>query len=141
MRAISLWQPWATAVAIGIKQVETRHWRTEYTGPIAIHAAKRWQKPEREFAAIEQAAGRLPQILPLGVIVATAIIYGYQRTEDAEVGEVERIYGNYEPGRFAWFMRDIVALDVPIPFAGRQGFFNVPDAMLRRERATTEEEE
>lgn len=41
MRAISLWQPWATAIAVGSKRVETRSWSTSYRGPLAIHAAKR----------------------------------------------------------------------------------------------------
>ena len=41
MKAISLWQPWASAIATGAKRIETRHWPTRYRGPLAIHAAKR----------------------------------------------------------------------------------------------------
>jgi hypothetical protein len=33
-------QPWATLVALGATQYETRGWRPRYRGPIAIHAAK-----------------------------------------------------------------------------------------------------
>lgn len=40
MRTITLTQPWATLVAIGAKQIETRSWSTAYRGPLAIHAAK-----------------------------------------------------------------------------------------------------
>lgn len=36
MKALSLWQPWATLIAIGAKQWETRGWRTAYRGPLAI---------------------------------------------------------------------------------------------------------
>ena len=39
MKAITLTQPWATLVAIGAKQIETRSWATRYRGPLAIHAA------------------------------------------------------------------------------------------------------
>jgi activating signal cointegrator 1 len=42
MKAISLWQPWASAVAVGAKRVETRSWATGYRGPLAIHAARRF---------------------------------------------------------------------------------------------------
>ena len=42
MRAISLWQPWASSIALGAKTIETRHWSTDYRGPLAIHAAKKW---------------------------------------------------------------------------------------------------
>lgn len=41
MRAITLHQPWATAVALGIKRVETRSWPTNHRGTVAIHAGAR----------------------------------------------------------------------------------------------------
>lgn len=41
MKAITLWQPWASLIAVGAKTIETRSWSTKYRGPLAIHAAKR----------------------------------------------------------------------------------------------------
>lgn len=41
MKALTIWQPWASPIAIGAKGYETRGWATKYRGPIAIHAAKR----------------------------------------------------------------------------------------------------
>lgn len=44
MKAISLWQPWASLIAAGVKPFETRHWPPPASvigAPIAIHAAKR----------------------------------------------------------------------------------------------------
>lgn len=38
MKALSLWQPWATLIQVGVKWIETRSWRTAYRGPLAIHA-------------------------------------------------------------------------------------------------------
>lgn len=40
MKTLSLTQPWATLVAIGAKQIETRSWGTRYRGPLAIHASQ-----------------------------------------------------------------------------------------------------
>jgi len=40
MKAISLWQPYGTLIAIEAKHYETRSWSTSYRGPILIHAAK-----------------------------------------------------------------------------------------------------
>lgn len=40
MKAVTLYQPWATLVAIGAKKIETRSWFTRYRGPLAIHAGK-----------------------------------------------------------------------------------------------------
>lgn len=39
MKAITLTQPYATLISIGAKKIETRSWRTDYRGPLAIHAA------------------------------------------------------------------------------------------------------
>lgn len=40
-KALTLWQPWASLVALGVKTIETRSWSTAYRGPLAIHAAAR----------------------------------------------------------------------------------------------------
>lgn len=53
MKAISLWQPWASLVACGAKPYETRHWAPprELIGQrIAIHAAKKVDKDAKAFA-------------------------------------------------------------------------------------------
>lgn len=42
MKALSLWQPWASLIVNGSKSVETRSWSTSYRGPLLIHAAKQW---------------------------------------------------------------------------------------------------
>jgi hypothetical protein len=39
VKILTLTQPWATLVALGAKQIETRSWSTPYRGSIAIHAA------------------------------------------------------------------------------------------------------
>lgn len=41
MKALTLHEPWATLVALGVKTIETRSWSTAYRGPLAIHAALR----------------------------------------------------------------------------------------------------
>lgn len=36
LRCVSLWQPWASGVAEGLKHWETRSWSTDYRGELAI---------------------------------------------------------------------------------------------------------
>ncbi len=77
MKAITLWQPWATLVAIGAKRFETRSWSTHYRGPLAIHAAKtsRDIKRYRGRPKIEEALARAGcsfDTLPRGVVVCAA---------------------------------------------------------------------
>lgn len=53
MKAISLWQPWASLIACGAKPFETRSWappRGLIGQPIAIHAAKKIDKGATQFA-------------------------------------------------------------------------------------------
>ena len=38
MKVLTLHQPWASLVALGVKTIETRSWSTKYRGPLAIHA-------------------------------------------------------------------------------------------------------
>jgi len=49
VKAISLWQPWASLLVCGAKRVETRGWPIKYRGPLAVHATKRW---DGELAAL-----------------------------------------------------------------------------------------
>lgn len=133
MKALSLWQPWATAIAVGAKKVETRGWYTPYRGPLAIHAAKRWTAEEREFAEDFQRLGVLPAVIPLGAVVAVCRLVDCHRTESVEssLSEDERGWGNYTPGRWAWMLADVVALPEPIPYRGAQGLFIVPDDIVK----------
>lgn len=41
MKALSLHQPWASLIAMGVKTIETRSWSTSHRGLLAIHAAKK----------------------------------------------------------------------------------------------------
>lgn len=54
MRALTLTQPWATLVAIGVKNIETRSWSTSYRGPLAIHAAAGLRPVGGERGYLEQ---------------------------------------------------------------------------------------
>ena len=138
MRAISLWQPWASAIPLGLKRIETRHWSTAFRGELAIHAAKRFGPEEREFAQVERTLGRLPERLPLGAIVAVVTLRDVRSTDELVtegIGAIEKLYGNYEPGRFGWLLSEIRPLREPVPCTGRQGFWTLPDDTAAAVRA------
>lgn len=137
MKAISLWQPWASAIAIGAKKIETRHWSTSYRGPLAIHAAKKKDCLDTIyeagiFKAFSEAGINTTSDLPLGAIVATCVLTKSRPTDLLRNGisPLERALGGYEDGRFGWVLENVVWLKKPIPFRGAQGFFNVPDSLL-----------
>lgn len=127
MKAISLWQPWATLMALRVKLDETRHWSTDYRGPIAIHAAKTLDLAAAPDELCEAAIGRFWQKdLPRGAIVAVGRLADIRRAEAVadHITRANRIAGNFAPGRFAWRIEDLRRLERPIPAVGRQGLFN-----------------
>ncbi len=127
MKALTLTQPWASLVALGHKRIETRSWSTNYRGALYIHAAKGFPRYARDFAGEEWAIGRLPAELPLGVLVATARLVDVRPTEGvaSTISALERRFGDYCPGRYAWLLEDIEPLADPIPWRGALGLFNV----------------
>lgn len=97
MKAITLWQPWASLVALGVKTIETRAWSTSYRGPLAIHAAQgeRWRHGQRfgDWLAYRTSkthpariynrdAPPLVRGLPLGAVVATCTLTDVVPTEE-----------------------------------------------------------
>jgi hypothetical protein len=134
MRAITLWQPWASLIAIGAKRIETRSWGTSYRGLLAIHASKRVPWDIAAFYAADPLPTALTNAgyasftdLPFGLVLATCRLVDVIPTTSDYLTEIltppERNYGDYAPGRFAWLLADITRLDPPVPASGRQGLW------------------
>jgi len=126
VKALTLWQPWASYIAAGMKRYETRSWETRYRGPLAIHAAAR--KPtagERELLEKYPLLGPLLP-LPFGAIVATCELVDCILMHDANIAAVNRRefdLGDWYPGRYAWSLVNVVPLKVPFPIKGGQGLW------------------
>ena len=148
MKALTLTQPWATLVAIGAKRIETRSWRTDYRGPLAIHAALGKYNDEyllqkiEPFSSALNAAGIVSRLqVPLGGIVAVCELVRVIPTERFHPSPVfewygpggrhyryeltndEMQFGDYTPGRYAWLLADVQALAVPVRARGALGLW------------------
>lgn len=129
MKAISLWQPWASAIVEGLKHYETRSWRPTWEGiPIAIHAALRRDPQAMQFLEHQRDHGYLlNDPLPFGAVVAVAVLTRCVPTNAIRdrLTLFEREWGDYSPGRWAWKLEDVRPLRFPLPWKGRQGWFDV----------------
>ena len=128
MKTLSLTQPWATLVVTGAKRFETRSWTTTYRGPLLIHAAKKYPVFARRFAlAEERFLGRLLHDLPLGAIIGRVVLKNVCPTDEVRpyLTDLERLYGDYTPGRWAWELADAETFETPIPYRGALGLFEV----------------
>lgn len=129
MKTITLTQPWASLVATGAKQIETRSWNTGYRGPLAIHAAKGIPRSAYEWAF--DMAGILTkrgidwklEALPRGMVLATCRLVDVVPTTSVQPSLVEDLFGDFSPGRFAWLLADVQPLAVPILARGSLGLW------------------
>lgn len=142
MMALSLWQPWATLIAIGSKQFETRSWKTSYRGPLVIHAAKRYKSQERQlsqsgaFGFCLKKAGYKPHLLPTGVFVAIVDLLDIVPTETIApyLKWPEYVFGDYTAGRFAWRLGNIRPVNPPLAARGFQGLWKLDDPTIQAVR-------
>lgn len=159
MKALSLWQPWASLVAHGIKTIETRPRAMHYRGPLAIHAAKRWDMElfcALAYGAVNKAAQQINQHLrgvrdawnmdrvpeefdlPLGAIIGTADVIDCKRAGELTIYEIGRKkgcqfseldLGDFTIGRYGIILANARPLASPIVCPGRQGLWNVPEGI------------
>ena len=144
MRALSLTQPWASLVALGVKKIETRGFPTSHRGPLAIHATRekpRWSDDAEVRAAIDAAlahhgyetsAGLLRPsdlLLPRSAVLATCVLAACVST-DGDVSEAlahsepaEPLFGDWSPGRWLWLLADVVRFPRPVLCRGALGLW------------------
>lgn len=133
MRALTLLQPWAHAVCALGKRVENRTWQPPATcvgQRLAIHAGKAWGPTERAVVtSLVERGHSVPDDLPLGAVVAIATIAG-TLTAPLTPEEQEEL-GAWWLGPIGWVLRDVHALQEPVPCRGNQGLWRLPLDVLR----------
>jgi hypothetical protein len=134
MLALSVQQPWVQLIVLGRKRFETRSWRTDYVGPLAIHASKTFPEASRQLCFQEpfhtdlvEGGFRTSADLPRGCLLgfvdlveclpAKAVLH--------ELRDTERWYGDYRPGRWVWRLANPRLLAQPVPMKGQVGLFHV----------------
>lgn len=100
MKALTVRQPWASLIALGVKTIETRSWSTRYRGPLAVHAGKArpdlcWEGGGYAIAADDDGRfmyrGHLGarSSLPLGAVVAVVDLIDVVPIIDGSLGWTE----------------------------------------------------
>ena len=116
MKALSLWQPWASLLVAGRKRCETRSWPIRHRGPLLIHAAGYWSadlealcrtEPFRSaLEAMGVAFGYAPgpnakvarPALPFGMIVGRVNVIGCHPTDRTRVEETYGLAWSWTDG-------------------------------------------
>jgi ASCH domain len=130
MKALSVRQPWAYFIVRGFKPVENRQWRTQYRGPLLIHAAKGMTRFEyedcMELAAAIARSTKTEIPLPTFEELERGCLVG-------RVDLVDCVTDHSSPwfsGKFGFVLRNAKQLPF-LPYKGQLGFFDIPDDLLR----------
>lgn len=137
MKALSIWQPWASLIISGHKRIETRSWPPPYSirgQRIAIASTKDLRREQRLALSevtfrIHYAGTGLPTVdnLPMGCVLGTVCVEDCREIDTAFLQDLdtqEEAFGWYGPGRFAWLLTEPVPLAAAISVKGGQGLWN-----------------
>lgn len=146
MKALTIRSPWAFAIAEKFKTVECRTQRTNYRGPVLIHAGKALERHVDLAGYSQDAADRLAALggrgafydelrdLPAGALDAPPASLALSAViATAELTGCHEKNGCCAPwGKFAlwhWELSNVVQLTAPVGATGRLGLWK-PDANL-----------
>lgn len=127
MKAISIRQPWATLISLGLKTIEVRSQNFSYRGPLLIHSSR---TPDREGLS------RFPlDELPLGCLVGTVQLVDvkpFTRSSWEDLQDEHLGLGSPDRQLFALHLTEPVPAEQPVPYSGRLGLFDVDEEFVER---------
>lgn len=133
MKVITLWQPWASFIALGWKTIETRthdRFKNLVGEKIGIHAGNTWDKDWKELAGPYLTKMQIDEVGLLknefdlghlkGEIICTAKVTAFRElfSNDSDFALIE-----CSSLRYGLFLEDIKPIK-PIPAKGKQGIWN-----------------
>ncbi len=140
LKAISLWQPWASLIPLGLKHYETRSWKTNYRGKLLICSTVNNSKHYREYLKVKDAL-QLPTWdetnFPHGQAIALCDLTDcIQMTAEfiEQQSETEILCGDWQVGRYAWKLENIQPITEPFAVKGKQGLFNIPLTTIQAQK-------
>ena len=133
MKALTIWQPYASLIAKGLKGYETRGFRTHHRGPLLIHSGQRpmhWILKHSDEDALDVAIETFGMDglmdLPVGCAICVVdLVDCIEMTPEfiAKQSPTELAVGDWQPGRFAWKLENPRELD-PVELTGMQGLWS-----------------
>jgi phage N-6-adenine-methyltransferase len=129
LKAISLWQPWASLIPLGLKHYETRSWKTNYRGKLLICSTAANSKQHKEYLKICNELQLPPwSDFPYGKAIAICDLTDcIPMTAEfiEQQSQTEILCGDWQVGRYAWKLENIQPIAEPFAVKGKQGLFNV----------------
>ena len=129
MKVISLTEPYATLIKNGVKEIETRSWKTSYRGLLYIHASSTkipnaWKNNVELMSLVDINNLNFGKILCSCELIDCVYMTEQFIENIKKENYYEYISGVYKVGRYAWILKDIKVLDEPICVKGHLGIWN-----------------
>ena len=120
MKAITLEQPFASLVSIGVKTIETRPWLTDHRGPLAIHSGNLEKSiTDSYYNSLLISAGLDCERLPLGKIIAIARLVSCEKVIITGIPCYPQLaFSDFTPGWYAFELADSRPLATPVLVQG-----------------------
>jgi hypothetical protein len=118
--ALSIRQPWASLILLGLKCVEIRTWPTSYRGLLFIHASRTLDEHAMKRF-------RLPD-LPTGCLIGAVDLTGVDAFTPATWRKLAPEHldtGAFAPGLYAWHLSNPRPLRQPVSWRGDRSLFHV----------------
>lgn len=147
MNVITVQQPYAWAIVAGHKRVENRTFRTNYRGPLAIHAGLGAEHEEAGLRLLRRLRIKRPAELPRGVVVGLVDLVDVVRFDRtaAKKKQFDEFFDEHNirsdpwaTGPWCWILAKPRMLDRPISLTGRQGMQRLNNDHVFRELLVTD---
>lgn len=125
MKALTVKQPWASAIVFGSKDVENRTWLTHYRGPLWIHAAG---KDDRVAQT---------KLGPLMAAQCRSAIIGRVDVVDCRLASSEwsiNRWGQHGDRVYHWLLDNALWCAEAVPCKGALGLWTPDDALVKKLR-------
>ena len=126
MKALSIKQPFAWLIVHGYKPVENRPWTTAFRGRLLIHASRTFANFDpQEFYRYgfddDFIKMLYSPLMAIGAILGEADLTEVVRESDSE----------WFKGPYGFEFANPVAYDIPIPYKGMLGIFDIDESILK----------
>lgn len=137
-KAISIRAPWWWFILRAGKDLENRDRAWHYRGPILLHASKCWVQRDivadfRNVWADLASRDMTPKLGPATSPVSLRMMRDAGGCIVGRANVVDCITASssyWFQGTYALVLRDVVALETPVPFKGALGLFDVPRGLV-----------
>jgi hypothetical protein len=150
MKALTIWQPYATLLLLHLKIYETRSWKTNYRGPLLITAAKRFDADRTQD--VLRIRKLLMQHFPhYSKLLETSLdVIHLKHTSGKALGVVQLVsctsipdggnsfensVGHFGQNRFGWLFENRAFLRTPIACTGKQGLWTPSQSLQNSVKA------